>query len=121
MDGVAAWLGVGPLTEFLGEAAVIGVGPLRIGQSLGVHQPFHALVHGVEIDAATGEQLGQRLALYGRVGVQRKVNGLDIDVVGLADFFNTHGAEVTPRSDVVGEDLQDDRIGHRSCLSIRVR
>jgi hypothetical protein len=44
--------------------------------------------------------------------VQREVHGLDIDVVGLAEFFNTHGAEIAPGSDVVGKDLEGHGIGH---------
>jgi hypothetical protein len=37
-------------------------------------------------------------------------NRLDIEI--LLQFFNTHGAEVTPGSHVVGEDLQLDGVVH---------
>src|SRR5437763_12135122 len=39
-----------------------------------------------------------------------------LDVECLLQFFNTHGAEVTPGSDVVGEDLQFDRRAHQASL-----
>jgi NMT1-like family len=45
--------------------------------------------------------------------------GLDLEC--LLEFFNTHGAEVTPGSNVVGEDLQSDRLGHALPSSPAIR
>jgi hypothetical protein len=38
-----------------------------------------------------------------------------VDVERLLELFNTHGTEIAPGSDVVGEDLQCDRLVH-NCL-----
>jgi hypothetical protein len=48
--------------------------------------------------------------------VQREMHQNRLDVECLLQFFNTHGAEVTPGSDVVGEDLQFDRRAHQASL-----
>jgi hypothetical protein len=40
----------------------------------------------------------------------------DIDVEVFLQFFNTPGTEVTPRSDVVGEYLEFDGLGHEQVL-----
>jgi hypothetical protein len=40
------------------------------------------------------------------------MHGLDFDVVGGLEFFNTHGTEITPGSNVVGEDLKNFWFGH---------
>jgi len=44
--------------------------------------------------------------------MQRKVHQGDIDFEIPLQFFNTHGTEVTPRSDVVAEDFQDNQLSH---------
>jgi hypothetical protein len=41
-----------------------------------------------------------------------------VDLERLFQFFNTHGAEVTPGSDVVGEDLQRDLVAHNCSLRV---
>ena len=35
------------------------------------------------------------------------MHGLNAYVVGFLEFFNTHGTEITPGSNVVGEDLEN--------------
>lgn len=40
------------------------------------------------------------------------MNQLYIYVECLFQFFNTHGTEITPGSDVVGKNLKRDRLGH---------
>jgi len=37
---------------------------------------------------------------------------LDLDIVVLFQLFNTPGTEITPRSNVVAENFQSDRLGH---------
>ncbi len=113
MQGVAALLRIRPNAEFLRQTAVVGVCPLAIGKPFGVHQAFHALIHGIDVDTAAGEELLQRLPFGRRLGVQREMNPLHLDVERLFQFLNTPGAEVAPRSNVVREDLQDYRLGHR--------
>ena len=112
MDGFAARLCIGPLTEFLCPPAVIGIGALTIGQPLAIHQPLHALIHSLGIHAPLGIHFSHRPSLHRGFGMQRKMNQLHIDVVGLFELFNTHGTEITPRSNVVREDLKRYGLGH---------
>ena len=45
--------------------------------------------------------------------MQREVDQLDLDVEFALQLVNTPGTEVTPRSNVVAEHFQDDRlVGH---------
>jgi len=53
--------------------------------------------------------------------MQGEVNERDLDVEVLREFFNTPGTEITPRSHVVGEDLQNDRFGHLSDPKLGVK
>jgi hypothetical protein len=48
--------------------------------------------------------------------MQREMGPYNIDVVSLAEFFNTPGTEITPGSDVVGENLQDKWLSHAFLL-----
>jgi hypothetical protein len=45
--------------------------------------------------------------------MQGEVHPLDLDLEIPLQFFNTPGTEITPRSNVIGKDLQRDRLGHR--------
>jgi hypothetical protein len=47
--------------------------------------------------------------------MERKMNQLYVDVEILFQLFNTHGTEITPRSDVVGKNLKRNGIGHGHC------
>ena len=44
--------------------------------------------------------------------MQREKDPLHLDAKVLFQFFNTHGTEVAPRSDVIGKHFQRDRFGH---------
>ena len=88
------------------------MGAPAVGQAFGVHPFFHVAVHLVGIEPPLGIEPGHLGTFGRRVGVQREVNQLDVDVVVFAKFFNTHGTEVTPRSNVVAEQLQRDGLGH---------
>ena len=44
--------------------------------------------------------------------MKREVNQLNVHIIVVFEFFNTPGTEITPRSDVVGENLDGDGIGH---------
>jgi hypothetical protein len=44
--------------------------------------------------------------------MQREMDQFDLDVEVFRQFFNTPGTEITPRSNIVGENLQGDRLGH---------
>ena len=59
-------------------------------------------------DVSPGKQLLQRQALLGRVWMQRKLNDLHADGEVRLELIHTPGAEVAPRSDVVGEDFQGE-------------
>ena len=45
-------------------------------------------------------------------------NPADFDIVASAEFFNTPGNEVTPRSDVVREQLKCRFTSHEICFSL---
>jgi len=44
--------------------------------------------------------------------MQREVHQDGLDVERLLELFNTHGTEIAPGSDVIGEDLQGDPLVH---------
>src|SRR5262245_2043229 len=112
VNGLAARLRVRPLADFLSEAAVVGHGALAVRQALGVHARLHLCVHGLAIHAAPGEQVGQRAAFHRRFRVKREVHPLDLYVVLGPELLNTHGTEIAPGSDVVGEDLDRQQLAH---------
>src|SRR4030095_9313529 len=66
----------------------------------------------LSVHAAPREQIGERAALRRSLRVQREVHPLDLHVVLGAQLLNTHGTEIAPGSDVVGEDLERDRLAH---------
>lgn len=101
-----------PLCHLLGQAAVIRHRAITVVQALIGHQSDHTDLGCWNVDVATGEELLKRETFHRRVGVQRKVPELHVDLVGGAKSFYTHGAEVAPWSDVVGKDFEDDGIGH---------
>jgi hypothetical protein len=47
--------------------------------------------------------------------MQREMHQHRLDLERLLQLFNTHGTEIAPGSDVVGEDLQFD-VSHRTPL-----
>src|SRR4030095_13798959 len=66
----------------------------------------------LSVHAAPREQIGERAALRRSLRVKREVHPLDLHVVLGAQLLNTHGTEIAPGSDVVGEDLERDRLAH---------
>ena len=112
MDGLEAGLRVRPLAEFLGQSAVLRVRTLAVREPFCIHQPFHADVHGLYVHGPAREQRFQRTPLRGRVRMQWEVHPLHVDLEVLLQLFNTPGTEVAPRSDVIGEYCQCDRLGH---------
>src|SRR5256885_11768195 len=50
----------------------------------------------------------QALAVLRRVGMQREMDELHLHPVFLPEPLNTHGTEIAPRSDVVGEDRSEE-------------
>jgi hypothetical protein len=74
-----------------------------------VHQGVEARLRGAHIDIAAAEQLLERPALGGRVGMQREVYPRDPDVEILLQLFNTPGTEIAPGSDVIAEYFQRDQ------------
>jgi hypothetical protein len=78
----------------------------------------HARLRGPQIDIASAEQLLEREALFGRVGMQREVYPLDPDVEISLQPFNTPGTEIAPRSNVIAEDFKRDRLGHLPLLEL---
>jgi len=61
------------------------------------------------------EKFIQGQAVFRRLRMQGKGNPLYLDIVCLFEFFNTPGNEVTPRSDIVGENSSRIR---SSCSSL---
>jgi hypothetical protein len=45
--------------------------------------------------------------------MEREMDQGRVDLERLLQLFNTHGTEIAPGSDVVGKDLQLDRLGHK--------
>src|SRR5690606_12066688 len=96
---------------------VVGVGAQAVLEPLGIHQRLHPLIHGIEIDIPPGEQRLEALAFLRGFRMQREMDELDLDLEFPLQFFNTPGTEITPGSDVVAEDLKDDRLfRHRFTL-----
>ena len=52
--------------------------------------------------------------------MQGKMHPLELNGVVGFEFFNTHGTEVTPRSDVVSKNLQSD-IFHVTSFNFRAK
>jgi len=48
--------------------------------------------------------------------MKRKSDPANMDVVALLQLINTHGAEVTPGSNIVGKDFQNQRLIHGTLL-----
>src|SRR6516165_6070184 len=112
VEGLTTGLGVGPFAELLSEPAVVGVRPPAVGQPFGVHQPLHAGIHRLGIDVSPRIKLRHRAAFHRGLGMEREVDQGRVDLERLLQLFNTHGTEIAPGSDVVGKDLQLDRLGH---------
>lgn len=106
VDPFAVRLGLGPLSEFLGEAAVVRHGPHAIGEPLVRHQLRQVGLGHADVEIATGEQFLQRQPRFGCVRMQWEVGVDDIDGERPTQLFRTARAEITPRSDVIGEDLE---------------
>ena len=85
-----------------------------IGQPIDHHETACAGALAVVVQRHAGSQLDPAAA----DGIERQAGGLvmleriDVDLIVGTESFYTHGAEVAPRSDVVGEDFEDNRIGH---------
>ena len=116
MDRLTAGLGIRPLAELLSEPAVVRHRPLAVGQALRIHARLHLRVHRLDVDVAPREQIGERFALRRRLGMEREVHPLDLHVVLRLQPLNTHGTEIAPGSDVVGEDPERDGLRHRILL-----
>ena len=112
MDRIPARLGVGPGTQFLRQAAVVGHGAIAVRQPFGRHAFAHLRLHLGYVEAAAGEQIRQAAPLRRCVRMQREMNPLDLDVVFFPEPLDTHGTEITPGSDVVGKDFHHHRFGH---------
>ena len=112
VDGIATWLRLRPLGQLLGQSAVVRHRAIAVVQTLIGHLSDHAGFGCRNVDIPSGEELFKRETLLGRVGVQREMRVLDADLVGGTETFYTHGAEIAPRSDVVGEEFQDNWVRH---------
>lgn len=103
MNGIATGLCVSPRAQFLSEPTIIGMGALTVGKPSFRHETFEPLAYWLNV--STREHLSQRAPFGWRVWMQGKVNPLNFDRVVRFQLFNTHGTEVTPGSDVIGEDV----------------
>ena len=52
--------------------------------------------------------------------MQGKMHPLELNGVVGFEFFNTHGTEITPRSNVVSKDLQGD-VFHVTSFNFRIK
>jgi hypothetical protein len=78
MNCFPAGLRVGPLCKLLGKAAVISVRAAVIWQSFGIHQRFHAVMHGIQVHTPACEEFFERTALGRSFGMKRKVDPLNV-------------------------------------------
>jgi hypothetical protein len=78
-----------------------------------------ARLRGLHIDSAAAEQFLERHTLGGRVGMQREVYPVDMDIEIPLQLFNTPGTEIAPRSNVIAEYFQRDRLSHPPLLESR--
>jgi hypothetical protein len=85
---------------------------LPIGQTLLSGQLGHALLELSNLGLAALEQITQRATLLGRFRVQGKIDPADFYVFFGLQAFNTNCTEITPGSDEVGKDLNNDWILH---------
>ena len=106
VNGFKTRLRIRPFCEFLRQATVIGVGAPGVRQPLGIHEPFHASVHGFQIEAAAGEEVFEWKSLCGSVRMQWEVHPADVDVEISFQLFNTNRTEVAPGSNEICEYLQ---------------
>ncbi len=95
-----------PLAQLLCETAIVGHRPFSVGQAFGCHQLRHAGLRCRQIDVATSEQFGQRPTFQRSFWMEREVAVDDVDFESRLELFHTHGAEITPWSDVVRKDLK---------------
>ena len=102
-----------PFGEFLREAAVVRVRAPVVRKMFGVHQAFHARVHGVQIQAAAGEQFLQRKTFRRSVRMEGKVPPLNLNGVIPLQSLNTPGTEIAPGSNEVREYFQLYSFSHR--------
>ena len=72
-------------------------------------------MHRIEIHTAAREKFFERTALCRGFRMKRKLDPLNLYVEALSQFFNTHGTEIAPRSNEVGEDLQQNGLGCHVC------
>ena len=106
VDLLTIGLSLGPLGQFLCQPAVVGHRSLAVWQTFLGHQLRHPCLGSRNVDVAAGEQFFQRKPRFGCLGMQRKRSVDDVDVERRLQFFHTPGAEITPRSDVVGENFE---------------
>jgi hypothetical protein len=50
--------------------------------------------------------------------MKRKSRPVNFDVIIFLQFLNTHGTEIAPRSNIIGEDFKNHRFGHGFLLFI---
>ena len=48
--------------------------------------------------------------------MKRKLRELDVQIVIRFEFLDTPGDEVAPRSDKIGKDFENERLGHNPSL-----
>ena len=95
-----------PFSEFLGQAAVVGHGPLSEGEAFCPGHLLQSGQHGRDVHITAFEEFLQGLACLRDLRMQGKGHPVDIQIMLLPQFFNTPGNEIAPGSDVVRKDLQ---------------
>ena len=119
VDRLAAGLRVRPLAELLGQAAVVRHRALAVRQALRRPcAPSSARAWPGGRRCVPANRSASDAALRRRLRVEREVHPLDLHAVLSSELLNTHGTEIAPGSDVVGEDLHRHWLGHAASLSV---
>ena len=96
---------LGPFTELLGPAAVVGVSAVAKGQIELCCDLFAALHHRFDI-VAPGKELCQFLPFLRGFRVQGEDPPVDLKIKLFAQPVGTHGTEITPGSDIIEKDFK---------------
>jgi hypothetical protein len=64
----------------------------------------------IEVERAPGEEVLKSHSFERRLGVQREIDPLHIDIEVLLELLHARSREITPRADKVCENLEDGGI-----------
>src|SRR5512135_1366202 len=94
-------------------AGVVSPGALAKGDTQVRSSLFQPCLYLVDVHMRALEEVSERQTFFGDLGVERKSNPPDLEVISFSQLINTHGTEVTPRSAKVREYFQNCKVFHR--------